>query len=63
MKHFKLILTDAMEIYPYDNVLHLLAGVKRQYFLKGVGVVDIEFVYSGKPDGANILFDCKEMEL
>jgi len=61
VKHFKLILTDAMEIYPYDNVLHLLAGVKRQYFLKGV--VDIEFVYSGKPDGANILFDRKEMEL
>ena len=63
MKHFKLILTDALEIVPGDKILHLLAGVKRQYFLKGVGVVDIEFVFSGKPDGANILFDCKEMEL
>jgi hypothetical protein len=63
MKHFKIVLTDAMEMVPGDKILHLIAGVKRKYLLKGVGVVDIEFEHSGKPDGANILFDCKEIEL
>lgn len=63
MKHFKIVLTDAFEVKKDSKILDLMPEGKTQYYLNGLGVVDIEFQHSSKPDGGNILFDFKGEEI